>query len=498
VLKVTPINDFREYYDRGFHGYDGNFIRNITSNSAKRKLNVSVIRSIPETLIKMTSVEDGGRCGSEKWRLLPREAVAFVYKLKRKHHLIPNRMVVVDSIRKNLRGFVRTQNTKCIPLNLPPTKRVIHPGDCVTQLTVPIPVQENTLGSVMFTVEFVIVDARNRVLRSSSKQIEIATHVPIIVSIGDSFASGEGNPDQPGEAKGGKAAFFKGEHCELNTTHMIINESKPEMTRNPVWFEGDVHRSLNSPHALAAKELLKEWPFVVFLSFARTGAKVSSGDRKNVIADQLREISSLLGEQKIDILLVSAGVNDVGFADILSSFGSDFLQNTSDRTRRIFENKLANLRNNGYPELDRQIRNFKINVGKVVINEYPGHLFCGSDGKPKGGCGVFETFQLLRVSRANAARMDSMGVALNKEVRRAADNFGWHYVTGISEKFKTHGYCSGQSYYVAAEQSCKKQGDFMGTMHPNANGISVCATAIGTDLRRLLRRPRTEAVARNN
>jgi hypothetical protein len=413
--------------------------------------------------------------------------------VKRKHPLLRNRMQTMDSVRRKLGGYVRNRDDKCVPLTSLVGKKVIYPEDCEARLTVSIPRQETTQSTTTFTVEFEILDANNNIVWTTSNSIEVVMHVPIVVSIGDSYASGEGNPDKNGKADGGVIATGLLRDCENNTTLMIARGTTPNMNKQPVWLNEKYHRSLISPPAVAAKELLKDWTFVIFLAFARSGAKIIASDGPNVVGLQIDEIKSLFRGKKIDVLLVSAGGNDVGFADVLTGFGSDFLQNTSDHTRRLFETRLQGLRNNGYVQLDRQIKD--LNVGKVLISEYSGHLFCNDNGVPMGGCGVFVTLQQFRISRRNAARMDSMCTALNKEVKRAAESNGWHYVSGISEKFAKHGYCSSDPYYVSAENSCKNQGNFDGTMHPNAKGVRVYGTVIGTKLRQLMPVRRMQEVA---
>ncbi len=64
-------------------------------------------------------------------------------------------------------------------------------------------------------------------------------------------------------------------------------------------------------------------------------------------------------------------------------------------------------------------------------------------------------------------------------------------IDGIKEAFAGHGYCATPdprrpggatdrrgSYFVSAEQSCRDQGDFEGTMHPNEHGHEMYAERI--------------------
>jgi hypothetical protein len=93
--------------------------------------------------------------------------------------------------------------------------------------------------------------------------------------------------------------------------------------------------------------------------------------------------------------------------------------------------------------------------------------------------------------------IDRLGKRLNKAVKNAAGREGWHLVDGIDEDFQGHGYCSGDSWFVFAEDSCLDQGDFEGMMHPNKHGTGVVATNIARELRKLLPSPTNAQPAAN-
>ncbi len=306
-LTVRPFNSFNEGYNSRTHSYDGDFIRNITSNSIKRQVFASVETTFPEVTIKMLSRKDGGRCSPEKWRLAPQAAAAFVYTIKSKHPLIANRTIELDKVRKELPGNVSSRHANCFPYQVPGGMKRIYAGDCLVKLSVAIPtLQEMSLDTKSYTVQFDVVDKNNKVIATSSKEVVIASHVPVIVSVGESFASGEGNPDEKGRAADGAHQVAARKHCKFNTTWMIARDRMPDMEKKPSWLEREGHRSLLSFHALATKEMLKQWPHVIFLSFAKSGATIYSGDRTNDIYDQLADVRSLLGDYKIDALLISA------------------------------------------------------------------------------------------------------------------------------------------------------------------------------------------------
>lgn len=137
----------------------------------------------------------------------------------------------------------------------------------------------------------------------------------LIVSMGDSFASGEGSP-------------------ELEGTYIVAGKPKfPFVSAIPVvteqWQDSDCHRSALAGPAQAALAIEREDPqsSVTFVHVACSGAEVSAGlinaydgaeDDGSESPAQLLQLASLLGDQRdVDALLISIGGNDIGFADII-------------------------------------------------------------------------------------------------------------------------------------------------------------------------------------
>ena len=63
-------------------------------------------------------------------------------------------------------------------------------------------------------------------------------------------------------------------------------------------------------------------------------------------------------------------------------------------------------------------------------------------------------------------------VPLNQAVAAAATAHGWHLVDGIAADFRTHGYCTSGAnrWVVSLGESISRQGDQLGTAHPNLPG----------------------------
>lgn len=125
-------------------------------------------------------------------------------------------------------------------------------------------------------------------------------------------------------------------------------------------------------------------------------------------------------------------------------------------------------------------------LDEVYISGYPTAPFSSQD---EGGnlefrsCGIFSG-TAWEISPDDGALLESRGQQLNDLIRRKADEFGWHYVD-VADEFQGHGYCSpdDSTFWVRASESCRRQGDFRGTMHPNYRGQAVYALALATALR---------------
>jgi len=291
----------------------------------------------------------------------------------------------------------------------------------------------------------------------------------LVVAIGDSYASGEGNPERPG----------------------------PE----PLWADGGdpaveaahtaAHRSTVGWPARVALALERRDPgsSVTFVSVAASGASIERGvlGAQPDVADrsQIDEVVRLVGDRPIDLLLVSVGGNDIGFSRIIealvdadplfdpicyrkdlenawaSAVDGDWSRTSGlapglpfgleCRTEYTGErHPLAGLA--GLPgEFDRLAEAItrRLRVGRVVVTEYP---------DPTGGAGatcreivgdVFGVFGFLEISRSEQEEGRRRVIEpLNSVVRDAAGRHGWTFAGGIAERFADgHGYCAGWPDY---------------------------------------------------
>jgi hypothetical protein len=347
----------------------------------------------------------------------------------------------------------------------------------------------------------------------------------LVVSIGDSAASGQGNPDVPGSPEGFDIDapwwvwFIPGAALYLITKEAFdwaSNQLKRNLTTisraggltidmdpKPVWLEPFAYRSLRSGHAHAAKliEDRAKGTVVTFLPFGRTGSEIPEGligprtsngrriDQWVGNVGQIEEVARTVGTRQIDALLIYIGVNDMGVAASLKELvagdspilGSGDPTQTRLRVKAEGERKLAEL-----PSKFRDLADALkvLNVRQVYLTEYPTGLFDDKNGNDAAGCGLFSGPQ-LNLSRRDAELIKDLAEQLNKVLKNAAKEHGWVYVSGVATAFKGHGYCTGgRRYFVQAEESLVLQGDTEGTIHPNPVGHTKVAALVAKSVQK--------------
>jgi lysophospholipase L1-like esterase len=128
----------------------------------------------------------------------------------------------------------------------------------------------------------------------------------LVVAIGDSYASGEGNPERHQAANGGEAEWADGVGDEaVAASH------------------AHAHRSTVAWPALTAAALEQADPYtsVTFVSVAASGATVAQGvlggQNDDLPISQIGQVRALVGDREIDVFLISIGGNDIGFSHLI-------------------------------------------------------------------------------------------------------------------------------------------------------------------------------------
>lgn len=279
----------------------------------------------------------------------------------------------------------------------------------------------------------------------------------VVVSIGDSYSSGEGNPDK--------------------------NNDSPSPLGNEEWKDAQCHRSASGWPFRTALELENRTTSVTFLSFACSGAKFHdlyfSGytgiEEGRELQGQLFAVQDTLGRplapgsRNVDVLLVSIGVNNLGFSDILNTCAKSIGNDCTEGSDASHVNAGILGLPTKFMELGSYIR-YTLRPPKVFLAEYPSRVFTDSDDD-HGGCGIFNA----GMNSDEAHWLSDRGDDLNAGIRTAADTYGWTYIGGIRDAFRGHGYCADDedTWFRSWSGSQTLQADEYGTAHPNREGHRV-------------------------
>jgi lysophospholipase L1-like esterase len=323
----------------------------------------------------------------------------------------------------------------------------------------------------------------------------------LIVSLGDSFASGEGNPDRAVRFNGGRVVrydpnepIFSGYPARVGDWR---NTSDPAFADGAAqWLHRPCHRSLYSAHTRAALHLAladdAEHTSVTYLSVACTAAEIENGlfmphmGRDREVADEHVTISQLSGVARaicapgsttlgtatyalrsietpsprtrdhriftcpkeqaraIDLLLLSIGGNDIGFSKLvawtsIADVAASALTRRPDQAQRF----LDALRHN-YDEVDKALRGaLHIAPARVVITAYP-HMAFNETGAPcSSGRTGMEVSPVFRFFGDRAVRVEQFAdKELTPLMRATATQHGWNFVDAHRDVSRRHGFCA--------------------------------------------------------
>lgn len=368
--------------------------------------------------------------------------------------------------------------------------------------------------------------------RQAERRVEFSFRDWLLVSIGDSFASGQGNPELDGSPGPGGGTICTNVTLTKILSGLPFVPGGPPIFNDPIWTEKNAWRSMRSGPGLAAKSQQYilgattvpgagrsslDFEKIVFASFARTGAGIldgligpQEGASDYIGVGQLEECRRTIAGRRIDALMISIGGNDLGFAGTLedlvkrdSVFRAQlkFLGTGDDAAaRRNIQDTLDKLLGVGLPAgqigdlevrfntLHREVEAIRTasGIGEIYITGYPTDLFYvmkGGSAEFKA-CGVF-TGADLDISPPDGKVIKQVGLMLNMLLERKAREFGWHFID-IEADFAGRGYCASdaKTYWVRAEESCRRQGDFNGMMHPNRSGQAAYALRLSEALRK--------------
>ena len=292
----------------------------------------------------------------------------------------------------------------------------------------------------------------------------------VIVSIGDSVASGEGNPDVPSPIA-------------------------------PGWLETRCHRSMRSGAAQAAAAVAAGDPHssVTFLPLACSGATVPEGllgpyagvEPDSALGDlpaQVDQLAELQRRRPVDAVLLSVGANDVDFGPLAEfclavadcpnrRFDPDHpLREAPDPATPTAEAVHAAAQRElpaRYDQLAGALTHAGIDPAKVIVVEYfdPTHDEHG------------DTCEALLPGITPVESQWAQDVVLgplNAAVRDAAQREGWKLVGGVQAAFLDHGICAPAAlrWVRRIDESLLRGAGVSGPLHPNSAGHLATAALI--------------------
>ncbi|MEM7774156.1 MAG: hypothetical protein AAF732_01000 [Pseudomonadota bacterium] len=332
----------------------------------------------------------------------------------------------------------------------------------------------------------------------------------LIVGVGDSFGSGEGNPDVPVKFDPERTANYgpappnlvlAGYPTRVGAWRHIA--SPRFMAQNADWMDRACHRSLYSHQARVALQLAIERPkrAVTFVHVACSGADIVRGlflrykghewvpnppdlsqisavaeaqcDGRGARDIQLPEAYHINGQvpdleghlvlrkcdrrkaRRIDLLLVSIGGNDIGFARLVANAvlrEQSLLKRLGGWFGQVFTGNEANVRlrelEARYKALKRAIH-YILHIpwnesDRVVLTAYPAMALL-DDGQsvcPSSQAGM-DVLPMFYLSQARASDGQQAADRLNKLMKRVAERYGWSFASRHREDFLGHGICAG-------------------------------------------------------
>ena len=328
----------------------------------------------------------------------------------------------------------------------------------------------------------------------------------LIAGLGDSFASGEGNPNLP-------VAFSE----KRRFRNMYPERKQNDAGGNAVWTDELCHRSLYGQQLRAALQIAVENPqsSITFLDYACSGASIDAGilgpqtyvertasngsggsvtaraiaggERDSQLYRLMRELCRERPEMRggiptcpdgqfrrsLDFLFLSVGGNDIGFSNIVAwaslrenasaSIASFFGATVSAKE---FTRRMRDILPDSYARLAaalefavpvRSAEDGVFDPARIVLTAYP-DLVTNEAGEiceaaPEEGDGedryaanqsldMFSSWLTARASRLKAVR-EQFSI-LHKRMRDLAGDHGWTFAGRVyaDRMFEGHGFCA--------------------------------------------------------
>ncbi len=265
---------------------------------------------------------------------------------------------------------------------------------------------------------------------------EIAVRDVFIAGLGDSIASGEGNPDRPIALadegfcfryylstataqyyRPSRAGYKGGRACEAPDLLQVWQRQSAH------WFNPACHRSLYSYQTRTALQLAVQYPHiaVTYLPLACTGATIADGlfgsqrfrecppsksnaNCQGTVNGQIAELREALAaakrrqaERNLDLVLLSIGANDIYFSGLVADVIVDYpteralfrrsgVMATVEDSRSVLARDLPQ----GFAKLREALKPLVGDLARVVYTSYANPTLNESGGPCPGGRAGFE------------------------------------------------------------------------------------------------------------
>jgi lysophospholipase L1-like esterase len=223
------------------------------------------------------------------------------------------------------------------------------------------------------------------------------------------------------------------------------------------------------------------------------------------LAPQVDAMKALIGPRRVDAVLLSIGINDLGFGNVarfcfddgvgaaqaaaVNCWSKPYPTASSPTTLQAFVRVRAAALPGRYAQLAGAFQAAGIPAAKVYPIEYPNAtrddngavcnpLIPYLDSTPFG----FTMRGTITQSEAAQAESELLR-PVNAALTTAATTYGWRLVSGIASQSTTHGLCSTRPWFVGVSQSLIEQHDVLGTLHPNRQGHQAMAGLVVSALK---------------
>jgi hypothetical protein len=381
----------------------------------------------------------------------------------------------------------------------------------------------------------ITVIARNQANATLEGKIAVQVRDILIVGIGDSIASGEGNPIHPVRLddegfcfrralSGASKEFVLPGRAGLNIVKSCENgENSPETrdlwdSKGAGWLYNSCHRSLYSYQMRTALALAVENRrlSVTFLPLGCTGAEIGDGlleamearerPKKDGVAapkvveaqmsqlrNYLRSITDRRGRRRpIDLLLLTIGANDIGFSGLVANV---IVQ--ADLERRLLKDTFVDVEDaaESLKELRDDFRLLRRQLHQVMGNTLDRVVFVtyGNPGKSNDGSPCAESRTGFDAHPAFTVNGDTLKKAVEFVDEKfiptlknyvtclpdggcaRPDSDAMKYVDGHIAEFAKHGFCAQSDDDPEFDRRCFKDGTSFRYSSENLSSPLTCA-----------------------